>query len=185
MIRATIPMQIFVCTQPTDMRRSFDGLSGMVRQVLSQDPLSGALFLFRNRASDRLKILYWDRDGLAIWYKCLEKSGFLMPDCWSGFKQIHLRSDLRITRVACIPHPRRHVHECRASHPQQARVLLAMFRQLYDIEDRAKELSTDGRLALRQTESVPVLNRMQTYLDSGAVSLPHVLPKSDFAQAMN
>ena len=60
MIRATIPMQIFVCTQPTDMRRSFDGLSGMVRHVLSQDPLSGALFLFRNRARDRLKILCWD-----------------------------------------------------------------------------------------------------------------------------
>jgi transposase len=57
MIRAAIPMQIFVCIQPTDMRRSFDGLSGMVRQVLSQDPLSGALFLFRNRARDRLKIL--------------------------------------------------------------------------------------------------------------------------------
>ncbi len=111
--------------------------------------------------------------------------GFLMADCWSGFKQIHLRSDLRITRVACMAHARRHVHEFRASHPQQASVLLAMFRQLYDIEDRAKESSTDGRLALRQTESVPVLNRMRTYLDSGAVSLPHVLPKSDFAQAMN
>jgi transposase len=60
MIRATIPMQISVCTQPTDMRRSFDGLSGMVRQVLSQDPLSDPLFLFRNRARDRLKILCWD-----------------------------------------------------------------------------------------------------------------------------
>lgn len=69
MIRATLQMQVFVCVQPTDMRRSFDGLSGMVRQVLAQDPLSGALFLFRNRSRDRLKILYWDRDGLAIWYK--------------------------------------------------------------------------------------------------------------------
>lgn len=111
--------------------------------------------------------------------------GFLMADCWSGFKQIHLRSDLRITRVACMVHARRHLHECRASHPQQASVLLAMFRQLYDIEDRAKESSTDGRLALRQTESLPVLNRMRTYLDSVAVRLPHVLPKSDFAQAVN
>jgi transposase len=79
MIRATLQMQVFVCVQPTDMRRSFDGLSGMVRQVLSQDPLSGALFLFRNRSRDRLKILYWDRDGLAIWYKRLEKGSFQFP----------------------------------------------------------------------------------------------------------
>ena len=71
MIRATGHVQVFVCVQPTDMRRSCDGRSGMVRQVLSQDPLSGALFLFRNRGLDRLKILYWDRDGLAIWYKKL------------------------------------------------------------------------------------------------------------------
>jgi transposase len=111
--------------------------------------------------------------------------GILMADCWSGFQQIHLRSDLRITRVACLTHARRHVHDCRTSHPQQASVLLAMFRQLYEIEGRAKELSADDRLALRQSESVPVLNRMRTYLDSGAVSLPHVLPKSDFAQAVN
>lgn len=79
MIRATVHMQVFVCVQPTDMRRSFDGLSGMVRQVMAQDPLSGALFLFRNRGRDRLKILYWDCDGLAIWYKRLEKGSFQFP----------------------------------------------------------------------------------------------------------
>lgn len=114
-----------------------------------------------------------------------EFRGFLMADCWAGFKQIDLRSDLRITRVACMTHARRHVNECRTSHPQQASVLLAMFRQLYDIEDRAKELSSENRLALRQAESVPVLNQMRTYLDSDAVSVPRVLPKSDFAQAVN
>lgn len=79
MIRAGINVQVFVCVQPTDMRKSFDGLSGMVRQILEQDPLSGALFLFRNRDRDRLKILYWDRDGLANWYKRLERGSFQFP----------------------------------------------------------------------------------------------------------
>ncbi len=64
---------MFVCTQPTDMRRGFDGLSTMVEQVLKRDPFSGHLFVFRNRRKDRIKVLYWDRDGYAIWYKRLEK----------------------------------------------------------------------------------------------------------------
>ena len=113
-----------------------------------------------------------------------EFRGFLMADCWSGFQQIHLRSDSRIVRCACMAHARRKVHECRASHPQQASVLLAMFRQLYDIEDRAKDLSPEQRLAMRQTLSTAVLKRMREYLDSDAVQLPRVLPKSDFAQAV-
>ncbi len=69
-------VRVFLCTRPTDMRKSFDGLTGMVREFLAQDPLSGHLFLFLNRRRDRIKILLWDRDGLVIWYKRLEAGTF-------------------------------------------------------------------------------------------------------------
>lgn len=111
--------------------------------------------------------------------------GWLMGDCWSGFQKINVRSDQRITRVACLSHARRHVQESLGTCPHQATALLAMFRHLYDIEGRGTELSADDRLKLRQTESIPVLARMRSYLDSDALKFPHVLPKSDFAQAVN
>jgi transposase len=69
-------VRVFLCTKPTDMRKSFDGLFGMVREFLGQDPLSGHLFLFLNRRRDRAKILLWERDGLVIWYKRLEIGSF-------------------------------------------------------------------------------------------------------------
>jgi transposase len=74
-----LPGRIFWCTLPTDMRKSFDTLSGLVQKHLGQDPLSGDLFVFRSKRGDRIKLLYWDSDGLAIWYKRLEEGTFALP----------------------------------------------------------------------------------------------------------
>lgn len=79
MLSFAVTTRIFVAPGPTDMRKGFDGLQGIVSGVLGHDPLSGHLFLFVNRRRDKLKILYWDGDGLALWYKRLEQGTFQLP----------------------------------------------------------------------------------------------------------
>ena len=80
MLSVTPAARVLLCTLPTDMRRSFDTLAGVVRQHLGGDPLCGTLFVFRSRGGDRVKVLYWDRDGYALWYKRLEKGAFRFPE---------------------------------------------------------------------------------------------------------
>jgi len=72
--------KIFLCREATDMRKSFDSLSALASSVLGENPLSGALFVFLNRHRNRVKILYWDRDGYVIFMKRLEKGTFAVPD---------------------------------------------------------------------------------------------------------
>jgi transposase len=79
MLSLPASVRVYLSTQPADMRKSFDGLCVLVQQVFQRDPLDGHLFLFLNRRRDRLKILYWDRDGLALWYKRLEAGTFQWP----------------------------------------------------------------------------------------------------------
>ena len=85
--------RIFFAAGATDMRKGFDGLQGIVSGVLEQDPLSGHLFLFVNRRRDKLKILYWDGDGLAIWYRRLEQGTFQMPHVVDDQKSAEIRSE--------------------------------------------------------------------------------------------
>ena len=85
MLSLPLPVRIFLCTRHADLRKSFDGLAQLVREFLGADPLSGHLFVFRNKRGDRLKLLYWDRDGYAIWYKRLEIGSFCFPaPCGDG-----------------------------------------------------------------------------------------------------
>jgi transposase len=93
MIAIQSNVRIFVATVATDMRKGFDGLQGIVVGVLEQDPMSGHLFLFLNRRRDKLKVLYWDGDGLAIWYRRLEQGTFQMPNVQEGAKQVEIRSE--------------------------------------------------------------------------------------------
>lgn len=71
--------RVFLCTTPVDLRKSFDGLSGLVESVFEKNVLDGHLFLFVNKRRDRVKALWWDRDGLIIWYKRLEAGCFEIP----------------------------------------------------------------------------------------------------------
>lgn len=85
-------VRIFLCVEATDMRRSFDRLAEMVQQSLREDPMSGNLFVFRNRRGDKLKVFYWDRDGMAVWYKRLEEGKFRFPRVPDGRRSVEVRA---------------------------------------------------------------------------------------------
>ena len=79
MVSLPTSVRIWLATRATDLRKSFDSLAELVRQQLGDDPLSGQLFVFRNKRADRVKLLYWDEDGFVIVYKRLEKGSFRFP----------------------------------------------------------------------------------------------------------
>lgn len=109
--------------------------------------------------------------------------GILLGDCYSGYQRITLDSAGDIARAACNAHARRKVLEGREGYPAEASVLLALYQQLYDLEDRAKPMSVEERLALRQQEAVPIWNRLGDYLESAVIK--QLLPKSKLTQAVN
>jgi transposase len=79
MIYLPASVRVYRATSPCDMRRSFDGLHALVNAVMQLDAFAGHLFVFANRRRDRVKILYWNRDGFAVWAKRLEEGTYAMP----------------------------------------------------------------------------------------------------------
>jgi transposase len=108
--------------------------------------------------------------------------GKLLGDCYSGYQGITLRSDARIVRAACNAHARRKIFDARESYPLLSSQFLAMYQELYDVEDRAKPLSVQERQELRDREARPVWRRMREVLDGEPAS--RVLPKEKFAEAL-
>jgi transposase len=120
----TLPasVRIFIAAEAVDLRRGFDGLSAATRGIIMQDPLSGHVFAFVNRRKNRIKLLVWDRTGLVLLYKRLERGTFQIPtepapgsrhveldagDLGLMLEGIDLRGARRLRRWRRLPHERR------------------------------------------------------------------------------
>lgn len=96
MLSFTPAIRVYLATGVTDMRKSFDTLAALVDEVIGENPFAGHVFLFANRRRDRVKLLYWDRDGFALWYKRLEAGTFEWPHAESG------RAEIDATELALL-----------------------------------------------------------------------------------
>jgi transposase len=122
------------------------------------------------------------RDGPDQFLVDSQFEGKLLADCYTGYQGIALRSDARIARAACNAHARRKVFDARDNHPLLAGQMLALYRELYDIEDRGRSLSAAERLALRQSEGRAVWDRLQAVLDGPVAA--SLLPKEKMSEAL-
>ena len=90
MITLPSSVKIYLASKPADMRKGFDGLMGIVRSTLRQDPFSGHLFVFVSKRADRVKILFWDRGGFVLYYKRLEAGKYRVPHIGPGARAVQM-----------------------------------------------------------------------------------------------
>ena len=81
-------LRYFLCCVPVDMRNGFDGLAGIVRNTLNNDPISGSVFVFLNKPRTHIKLLYWDGDGFALFYKRLERGKYPLTTHCNPSKEV-------------------------------------------------------------------------------------------------
>jgi transposase len=99
-----VGVRIFVCTEPVDMRYGFDRLARVARERVGQDPVDGgALFVFAGRSATRLKVLWFDRNGLCLLYKRLHRAVFELPSAASGALSIHIDGAALARLLAGVP----------------------------------------------------------------------------------
>ena len=92
----TIPgnVRLFICHHPVNMRKSFEGLSAIVEELFPNELFSGSFFIFLNRRKNHIKVLFWDKDGLVVWFKRLEKGTYSWR--WSEVSTLDRRSFLML-----------------------------------------------------------------------------------------
>lgn len=117
MMHLPASVRVYLCASACDMRKSFDGLHALVTQAMELDAFGGHLFVFANRRRDRLKILYWDRDGFAVWAKRLEEGTYAMPfgDAAEKRREItaaELGALLSGIDLSCAKRRKRYLREC-------------------------------------------------------------------------
>lgn len=100
-------VRIYVCTEPQDMRRSFDGLARAVRDEMNQDPMSGALYCFVNRRGNRLKVMWWDKTGYCMLYKRMHEAVVVLPVGTRGESGVRIDARCLAAIVAGTPKPNR------------------------------------------------------------------------------
>jgi len=83
-IRPDVRLQVFLCREAVDMRKSIDGLSLLVQEAMELNPFDEAVFVFCNRQRDKVKLLFWERNGFVLWYKRLERERFKWPERLKG-----------------------------------------------------------------------------------------------------
>ena len=109
MLKLPPDTRIFMAVAPVDMRRSFSGLCAIIAETLGSNPIGGDLFLFRGKRSDRVKAIVWDRTGLAIWYKRLERGKYKWPSPDADSMELteqeftHLLDGVDFTRIRLLP----------------------------------------------------------------------------------
>ena len=99
-------LRIFVCTEPVDMRLGFDRLAAAVRERIGEDPLTGGLYIFANRGATRLKLLWFDRNGLCLLYKRLHRAVFDLPVVRDGSRSVRIERAAVATLLAGVERPR-------------------------------------------------------------------------------